>query len=87
MPSDREIAERASRLAEHGRDYSFVEIPSYREWARAKLREGESAAFIAHLDAMAMFLLPHELGEVGVEEFEELLADLEQSAGEGPAQG
>ena len=38
--------------------------------------EGESPALIAHLDALSMWLHPEEVAAVGVEVFEELLAEI-----------
>jgi len=44
-----------------------------------KLEQGESPAFIAHLDAVGMWLLPEEVPSVGESDFEEMLADLKQA--------
>jgi hypothetical protein len=79
METDSEIAARVSVLQARARDYSLVEIPSYEAWSNKKNEAGESPAFIAHLDAMSMWLLPEELSEVGEAEFEELLQDIKSA--------
>lgn len=81
MPTDKEIAIRTLDLQARGRDFAFVEIPAYIAWSRRKIAEGESPAFIAHLDATGMFLRPEEVGTITEEIFEELLADLKEAAG------
>ena len=79
MSDDREIARRALDLNARAKDYALVQIPAYRQWSKRKLEEGESEAFIAHLDAMSMWLLPEEVPAVGESEFEELLADVKKA--------
>jgi len=78
VSDDREIARSLDRQA-RARDYALVEIPAYSEWSERKLKEGESPAFIAHLDAMSMWLLPDEVPNVGESEFEELLAEVKEA--------
>lgn len=51
-------------------------IPGYVEWSHRKLAEGASAALIAHLDAMCMWLLPEEVQRVTESDFESLLEEL-----------
>jgi hypothetical protein len=75
---EREIARRALDFQARARDYAFVLIPSYREWSKRKLEEGESPALIANLDARCMWLLPEEVADVSESEFEELLEDLKE---------
>jgi hypothetical protein len=82
MASDKEIAVRALDMQARARDYALVEIPAYRAWSERKIAEGESPAFIANLDASAMWLLPEDVASVGEAEFEEMLADLKESLGE-----
>lgn len=76
MTSDRDIARHAADLRERARDVGLVEIPVYTRWSERKLREGDSPALIAHLDAMSMFLLPEDIASVTEAEFDELLEDL-----------
>jgi hypothetical protein len=78
VPDDREIARRSLDLQARARDYALVEIPTYQEWSERKLEQGESDAFIAHLDAMSMSLLPEEVATVNESDFEELRADLKE---------
>lgn len=79
MAEDWEIAGQVADLQARGKDYSMFAIPGYIPWAEKKLAEGESAAFIGHLDSMSMFLLPEELAEIKEDVFEELLEDLKQT--------
>ena len=79
MPDDKEIARRYLDRLARARDYALVGIPAYREWSMKKLEQGESPAFIAHLDAVGMWLLPEEVPSVGESDFEEMLADLKQA--------
>jgi hypothetical protein len=78
VSDDREIARRNLDRQARARDYALVAIPAYAEWSERKLKEGESPAFIAHLDAMSMWLLPEEVRNVGESEFEELLAEVKE---------
>jgi hypothetical protein len=78
VSDDREIARRNLDRQARARDYALVAIPAYSEWSESKLKEGESPAFIAHLDAMSMWLLPEEVPHVGESEFEELLAEVKE---------
>jgi hypothetical protein len=80
--SDKEIAMRALDYEKRAQDYSLISIPDYLDWSSQKIDEGESPAFIAHLDATAMCLLPEELASVGPEVFQDLLDDLKDSLGE-----
>lgn len=77
METDREIAERVSRVRASARDFGMNEIPGYMAWAERKLDEGVSPALIANLDARSMWLLPEEVDSVDEEVFDELLSDLE----------
>ena len=79
MSDDREIARRNLDYQARGREYALVGIPAYTVWSARKLEAGESLAFIAHLDAMTMCLLPEEVAQVGESEFEELLADVKEA--------
>jgi hypothetical protein len=76
MDDDKEIARRALDYQARSRAFRLLDIPGYMEWSKRRLREGESEALIAHLDATNMYLLPEELSTVSEETFEELLADL-----------
>lgn len=79
MSDEREIARRSLDLQARAKEYALVEIPAYQEWSERKLKEGASEAFIAHLDAMSMWLLPEEVPNVGESEFEELLEDVKKA--------
>jgi hypothetical protein len=83
MASDREIAAQVADMQARGRDYALVNVPGYSEWSEQKLEEDVPPALIAHLDAMSMFLLPEELDEDHLAEFEELLSDLRDTIGDG----
>jgi len=76
MPTDEEIARRALDLQARARDIPLGQIPGYMEWSNQRLKEGESAAFIAHLDATCMWLVPEEIDSVSTEDFDEMLAEL-----------
>jgi hypothetical protein len=76
VPTDKEIALQVADMKARGRDYGMQQIPGYAEWSERKLQEGESPAFIAHLDAGAMWLMPEELANVTEDEFEELLENI-----------
>ena len=80
MATDREIAQRVKDLQTRARDYALTELPGYAEWSNKKLDDGESPAFIENLDARSMWLLPEELNTVSEADFEELLADIKESA-------
>ena len=82
LEDDREIARRALDFQARAKDYSLIELPGYVEWATRKLREGESAALIANLDALGMTLLPEEVSEITEADFEELLSDLKDTIAE-----
>jgi hypothetical protein len=82
MADDREIAKRALDLQARGRDYPLGQIPAYRSWSERRLREGESPALIAHLDATSIFLLPEEVTSVKEQDFEDMLADLKREIGD-----
>lgn len=73
---DRAAATRALRIQSDAKDIALVSLPRYQKWSKSKLEEGESPAFIAHLDAMSMYLLPEEIAEVDDDIFEELLREL-----------
>ncbi len=76
---DREIAKRSLDMQSRARDVPLNQIPAYTSWSKRKLEEGISEALIAHLDSMAMWLVPEDVSTVGDEEFEELLSDLQDS--------
>jgi hypothetical protein len=82
VPSDQDVARRALDLQARAKDYALISIPTYQEWSKRKLGEGESPALIANLDARSMWLLPEEVAGVGEAEFEELLEDLKWVIGE-----
>lgn len=82
METDRDIAFRVERLQNEGRDVPLVQLPGYLEWSDQKLNEGVSPALIAHLDGLAIFLLPEDEQTVGIDEYEELLQDLVGQFGE-----
>ncbi|GGY39987.1 hypothetical protein [Pseudoduganella albidiflava] len=82
MATDREIALQVQRLQDSGRDVPLMQLPGYMEWSKRKLNEGVSEALIAHLDGLAMFLLPEDDQTVGIDEYEELLEDLIEQCGE-----
>jgi hypothetical protein len=79
MTDDREIAKQALDLQSRARDYSLAELPGYSAWSERKLDEGESPALIANLDARSMWLLPEEVGEIGNEDYEEILDDVKET--------
>ncbi|MFZ6876215.1 hypothetical protein ACO0LF_29475 [Undibacterium sp. Di27W] len=56
-----------------------MEIPAYMPWSEKKLAEGEFPAFIAHLDASNMWLLPEELQSINESDFEDLLNELKET--------
>jgi hypothetical protein len=74
MSNDRDLVSRALDLQVRARDYALITLPGYMEW----FRQGESPAFIDHLDAMSMWLLPEDVSKVSNSDFEELLADLKE---------
>jgi len=82
VATDREVALRVQHLQNSGRDVPLMQLPGYVEWSEKKLNEGVSPALIAHLDGIAMFLLPEEEQTVGVRVYEELLVDLTEQLGE-----
>ncbi|MYM73938.1 hypothetical protein GTP56_17270 [Duganella sp. FT134W] len=82
MATDKEIALQVQRLQDSGRDVPLMQLPGYIEWSERKLNEGVSEALIAHLDGLAMFLLPEDDQTVGIDEYEELLEDLIEQCGE-----
>ena len=81
MPDDREIAQRSLDMQARARDIPLMDLPQYRSWSERKVAEGESAALIAHLDAMSMWLLPEEAPQMADNNFEEMLQDLKVERG------
>jgi len=79
MSDDREIARRTLDRQARAKDYPLINIPTYREWSKRKLEAGESEAFIAHLDALSIWLLPEEVPDLPESTFEELLADIKET--------
>ena len=82
MSNDKEIAIRSLDMQARARDYRLMDIPTYMPWSERKLAEGESPAFIEHLDATCMWLLPEEVQTVEDTVFDELLADIKESCDE-----
>ncbi len=80
MSDDRQLASLSLDRQARAKDYPLINIPSYCEWSKRKLAAGESEAFIAHLDALTMWLLPEEVRHVHESTFEELLADIKETA-------
>lgn len=62
------------------RDYRLVDLPGYSAWSKRKLAEGESEAYIAHLDATCAWLRPNELTNIREDFFEDLLDDLREGS-------
>ena len=76
VSDDREIARRSLDLQARARDYRLLDLPGYLKWSERKLAEGESEAFIAHLDATSCCLLPEEAAKMAASDFEELLEEV-----------
>jgi hypothetical protein len=76
MTDESDFVRRNLDLQARARNYRMFDVPGYREWSQRKLSEGESEAFIAHLDAGAMWMLPEELSTVTEDVFEDMLDDL-----------
>jgi hypothetical protein len=81
MPDDREIARRSLDFQTRARDFPMMDLPSYMDWSNRKLAEGESEAFIAHLDAMSMWLLPEDAVKLTEKDYDEMLAELKVELG------
>jgi hypothetical protein len=79
MSNDRDFVRRALDFQERAKDYNLTSLPGYKEWSKKKLDQGESPAFIAHLDAISMWLLPEDVSKVSDSDFEELLVDHKMS--------
>lgn len=73
---DKEIARRSLDVQKRGVDVRLVDIPGYMEWSKRKLREGGNEAFIAHLDATSMWLLPEQMGTLSESDFDEMLDEV-----------
>lgn len=82
MSTDKEIGERAVRMRAEARDVPMTQLPGYMEWSERKLKEGESEALIANLDARSMWLLPEEVQGIESNIYEELLQELKDELGE-----
>ena len=80
---DREIARRAADVQARARDYRMMDLPGYMAWSELKLKEGESDALIAHVDATSAWLLPEEAAAMTDADYDELLASLKADLGEG----
>ena len=76
MPSDEEIARKATDMQKRARDVPLMQIPGYMEWSERKLDARESEALIAHMDAQAMWLLPEAVESVSTDIFDEMLEEL-----------
>jgi hypothetical protein len=76
MLNDREIAHRSLDFQARARDFRMIDIPGYIDWSRRKLGEGESPAYIAHLDATSAWLLPEEAAKMTEKDYEEILQRL-----------
>ena len=83
MPDDREKARKFLDFKARSRDFRMMDLPGYMGWSKRRLAEGESEAYIAHLDATSMCLLPEEVAEVTEKDFEELLEDLKEALAKG----
>jgi hypothetical protein len=79
MSNDLDFARRALDFQARAKDYNLTSLPGYKEWSNRKLDQGESPAFIAHLDAMSMWLLPEDVSRISDSEFEQLLVDVKIS--------
>ena len=79
MLDDREIARRSLDFQRRARDFRMMGLPGYMEWSQRKLAEGESSAYIAHLDATCACLLPEEAAKMTKKDYEEMLQDLKAS--------
>lgn len=82
METDKEIALRGQALRDRARDVHLIQLPGYMQWSERKLSEGVSPALIENLDSRTMFLLPEEDQSIGVDDYEELFADLIDELGE-----
>jgi hypothetical protein len=76
MPDDHEIARRSLDFQARARDHRMTDLPGYMEWSERRLAEGESDAFIAHLDATSPCLLPEDAAKMSAKDYDEMLADL-----------
>jgi hypothetical protein len=76
MLEDSEIARRSLDFQMRARDFRVTDLPGYLEWSQRKLTEGESSAYIAHLDATSAWLLPEEAGKITEKDYDEMLRDL-----------
>lgn len=86
---DGEVARRSLDRQARARAYRIIDVPGYRAWSSRKLREGESDALIAHLDATSLSLLPEELDGYTEKDFEQMLRDLREELGwsdDGPSE-
>ncbi len=76
MNDDREIARRSLELQTRACDFRLMDLPGDMTWSERKLKEGESPAYIAHLDATSAWLLPEEAANMTERDFDEVLTDL-----------
>lgn len=76
MSDDQEKARQMLDRQKRAKDVPLITIPGYMEWSKRKVKEGESEAFIANLDALGMWMLPEEVSTVGEADFEEMLEEL-----------
>jgi hypothetical protein len=81
VADDRELARRGLDFEARAKDYPLTQLPGYMAWSERKLAEGESAALIAHLDAMSMCLLPEQVDQMAESDYEELLDELRSDLG------
>jgi hypothetical protein len=85
MPDDREIARRSLDLQTRARDFRMMDLPGYMDWSKRKLAEGESAVYLAHLDATSMGLLPEDVTKLTEHDYDEMLEDLKVQLEDGSA--
>jgi hypothetical protein len=76
MPDDHEIARRSLDLQARARDFRMMDLPGYLAWSERKLAEGESSAFIAHLDETSAWLLPEDAAKMTEKDYDQMLQDL-----------
>jgi len=81
MTTDYEIAIAVRDFQQRAKEIPLKSLPGYKEWSQAQLDNGALESLIDHLDGMTMTLLPEEIAQVSVDDFEELLDDLKAATG------
>ena len=76
MADDQEIARKAERIRNEGKDYAMGKIPGFMEWCEKKSSAGCAEAVLDHMLGMSMFLLPEDLAEINENDFEEIYEDI-----------